>query len=271
MDEKTIVLAIAIDDRFSSPALVMLCSACRNLSPGWRIEVFILGYRLSRDSKAMISSGLAGRPVACRYREPDLGDARGWLPGLRRRADITLYFRLIVGQALPDAIGRVIFLDVDLFSWESGSTPAAELRRTFKDPKIVHFIGHWKPWGSTCCQMFHRQWRQAARSAGVDVEVPPLLPLRGRVGSPGTPGRHQHGEAEKGGVPPPAGTPELVFSQNRAHVRLFLQGAGQRRRALFPGAPGVSGSPGPVGYRHGYASTSWAQAGRIPGGACTAR
>jgi lipopolysaccharide biosynthesis glycosyltransferase len=290
--DRTIVLVIGIDDRFAAPALVMLRSACRNLSPGWELEVFIFEYGVSPASKELIASGLAGLPVRLRWREPDLDDAKGLLPGIRKDADVTVYFRLLVGEELPPSIQRAIFLDVDilvegdlaelwkqpfdghviqavpdayartlhlprlrkiagitnvpfrrdaiyfnagvqlidlrawrtedtgrralefllehrkflrgrdqdalncllagrwkplpptwnlhelphcLFLWECGAISAAELRQTFRNPKIVHFIGHWQPWGQRCSQMFHRRWRQVARDAGVDQQPSPFL------------------------------------------------------------------------------------------------
>jgi lipopolysaccharide biosynthesis glycosyltransferase len=292
VDDRTITLVIGIDDGFAVPALVMLRSACRNLSPGWEIEVFIFGHRVSPASREMIASGLAGLPVRLRWREPDLGGARERLPGIRRDGDVTVYFRLLIGEELPESIQRAVFLDVDilvegdlaelwnrpfdghviqavpdayartlhlprlgsiagttnvpfgcsaayfnagvqlidlqawraddtgrraldfllehrkllrgrdqdalncvlagrwkplpptwnlhelphcLFLWERGALSAAELRQTFQNPKIVHFIGHWQPWGHTCSQMFHQRWREVAREAGVDQQPPPLL------------------------------------------------------------------------------------------------
>ncbi|MGD2146114.1 MAG: glycosyltransferase family 8 protein, partial [Anaerolineae bacterium] len=290
MNDKIAVLAIAIDDAFAAPALVMLRSACRHLSPGWRIDVFVLGHRVSQASKEMLTRGLEGLPVHLHWRTPDLGNARGRLPGVHKDGDVTVYFRLLIGEQLPKSVERVIFVDVDilvegnlvelwnlpfdgailqavpdayastlhlprlrrlarfkgvpcddvtryfnagvlvvdlrawrakkvqqraldllaehkedlwwrdqdalncilagrwrplppawnlhelphcLFLWEGGAASAAELRQAFQAPKIVHFIGHWKPWGRTCTQKYCRRWRQVAREAGVYEEPPP--------------------------------------------------------------------------------------------------
>ncbi len=114
MGDRTISVVIGIDDGFAIPALVMLRSACQHLSPGWELDVFILGYRISPASRHQISQGLGDCPVRLQWREPDLGGVRKRLPGIRRDADVTVYFRLLIGEELPESVKCVIFLDVDI-------------------------------------------------------------------------------------------------------------------------------------------------------------
>ena len=291
-DNKTVVLVVGIDDDFAAPLLVMLRSACRNLSPGWGLEVFILEHQVSQASRELIDSGLSGFPVRVRWRTPDLRNVRARLPEIRVEGEVSVYFRLLIGEALPERVEHVIYLDTDimvegdlvelwnlpfdgyllqaapdayagtlhiprlrsiaaaaslgfgdgatyfnagvqlidlrawreertgeraldlllehgnrllgrdqdalnliltdrwkplppswnfhelpqcLFLWECGTISTAELKRTFQSPQIVHFIGHWQPWGHSCSQKYQEHWRQVAREAGVAQERPPLL------------------------------------------------------------------------------------------------
>ena len=57
-DNKTVVVAAAIDDSYIEPLLVALRSACRQLSPNWSLHVFIIGYEISPKSKQRLRDGL---------------------------------------------------------------------------------------------------------------------------------------------------------------------------------------------------------------------
>lgn len=292
-DKGTVVLAVGIDDEFAVPLLVMLRSACGQLSPGWSLEVFILEHRVAARSRARIESGLAGLPVQLRWKTPDLEGVRARLPGIRVAGEVSVYFRLLIGEQLPESVERVIFLDTDLlirgdlvelwklpfdgsvvqavpdayagtlhlprlrrvaaegvagiregmpyfnagvllvdlrawrqqsvgehsvdlllqhgdrlmgrdqdalnliladrwkplaptwnfhelphclFLWETGELSRAELGQSFRDPQIVHFIGHWQPWGRQCSQMYHQSWRRVAATVGVEAERQAFLP-----------------------------------------------------------------------------------------------
>ncbi|MDA1316214.1 MAG: glycosyltransferase family 8 protein [Acidobacteria bacterium] len=62
-----------------------------------------------------------------------------------------------------------------LFCWDVSQYSLAELRQAFANPKIIHFVGGWKPWGSDACQSFYEQWQAEAREAGVATKSFPLL------------------------------------------------------------------------------------------------
>ncbi|MCG8467732.1 MAG: glycosyltransferase family 8 protein [Gemmatimonadetes bacterium] len=55
--------------------------------------------------------------------------------------------------------------------WDTGDAAPSELRRTFENPDIIHFIGR-KPWDPRCGHVYAEAWRSAA--AEVDVRLSPL-------------------------------------------------------------------------------------------------
>jgi lipopolysaccharide biosynthesis glycosyltransferase len=111
---KTISIAVAINEPFLMPLMVMLRSACRNLSKGWAIEVFVFGYRLSTSGRAELESGVQALPVAVHWKTLDLSSVENYWPGLHRPGDITCYYRLFLGEVLPQSVERVLFLDTDV-------------------------------------------------------------------------------------------------------------------------------------------------------------
>ena len=112
--DKTIVVAAAIDDSYTEQLLVVLWSACRRLSPGWTLRVFVIGYQLSPESKQRLKGGLKDRPVQFEWKTLDLSGPRSFWPGIARDGDITAYYRMFLGEALPETVERVIFLDADV-------------------------------------------------------------------------------------------------------------------------------------------------------------
>ena len=114
MGDKTINLATAIDDSYTLPLLVMLRSACRNLSAGWNLCVFILGYQITANSRAELESGLDGLPVRVHWKTLDLEPVRPYWPAVGAGGGITIYYRLFLGDVLPGSAERVIFVDADV-------------------------------------------------------------------------------------------------------------------------------------------------------------
>ena len=45
------------------PLLVVLRSACRGLSAGWSLRVFVIGYQIGAESHHQLEAGLKGLPV----------------------------------------------------------------------------------------------------------------------------------------------------------------------------------------------------------------
>jgi lipopolysaccharide biosynthesis glycosyltransferase len=112
--EQVIVVAAAIDETYVTPLLVTLRSACQRLSPGWTLEVFVLGYCISEEGRQQLESGLDPFPVRVQWRTVDLSPIRQYWPRIRHDAEVTAYYRMFLGEALPASVDRVLFLDADL-------------------------------------------------------------------------------------------------------------------------------------------------------------
>jgi lipopolysaccharide biosynthesis glycosyltransferase len=52
--------------------------------------------------------------VRVRWRTVDLSSVRDYWPRIRHDAEITAYYRMFLGEALPASVDRVLFLDADL-------------------------------------------------------------------------------------------------------------------------------------------------------------
>lgn len=111
---QTIYIAMAVNDAFVMPLLVVLRSAVRNLSPGWRLHVFVFGYEIRDATRQWCEEKLANLPVELEWRSLDLGGAASYWPGIRRAAEITSYYRLFFGDVLPETVTRLLYLDADL-------------------------------------------------------------------------------------------------------------------------------------------------------------
>lgn len=114
MNTRTISVVVTIDHRYVTPLLVMLRSACRGLSAGWALDVFVFGYRIDEPDRRRLESGLDGLPVRVRWRTLDLSVIRNYWPGIRQKAEETVYYRLFLGEEIPESIDRLLFLDADL-------------------------------------------------------------------------------------------------------------------------------------------------------------
>ncbi|HET9709021.1 MAG TPA: glycosyltransferase, partial [Gemmatimonadales bacterium] len=107
-------MAAAVNDFYITPLLVTLRSACRHLSAGWGLEVFILGYQISDEGRRRVETSLRALPVRVRWQTLDLDAVRPYWPGIHNEGDVTAYYRLFLGEALPATVTRVLFLDADL-------------------------------------------------------------------------------------------------------------------------------------------------------------
>jgi len=109
---ESVVIACAADDRYAQPLGVMVHSALVNLSPDRRAVVYVLdGGIAERHKQELARAWQSLRAVV------------HWLPVTAQsftgvpvwgRMPVTTYFKLIVGELLPPAMTRVIWLDCDL-------------------------------------------------------------------------------------------------------------------------------------------------------------
>jgi len=95
------------------PIMVMLCSASANLSPGWRMRVYLMDGGIAPDSRRRMERKIAA------FGNVDLEwhvisrDPFSDLPILRR-LNSTIYLRLLMDDILPMDLDRIVYLDGDL-------------------------------------------------------------------------------------------------------------------------------------------------------------
>jgi len=111
---QTVSIAATIDERFAGPLTVALRSACKGLSAGWSLRVFVVGYQVGPSVRADIEGRLEGLPIAIEWLGFD--DERVSLdwPRIAAAGAVTHYYRLYLGEILPQSVERVLFLDADV-------------------------------------------------------------------------------------------------------------------------------------------------------------
>jgi lipopolysaccharide biosynthesis glycosyltransferase len=114
VSDSTVVLAATIDDAHAIPLLVTVRSACRSLSAGWTLQLFVIGFEISAATRDRFESHLAGFPVRVEWLTTELDAVRPYWPAAETAGRITLYYRLYLGDILPADVHRVLFLDADI-------------------------------------------------------------------------------------------------------------------------------------------------------------
>lgn len=112
--DKTVVIVASIDDAFAEPLLVTLRSAAVKISPGWRMDVYVIENKLKERSRQIIKAGLDDLPVNISWLPLDLSHVRDHWPGIESDGDLAIYARLYIGELLPDSVDRALYLDADL-------------------------------------------------------------------------------------------------------------------------------------------------------------
>lgn len=107
-----LVLVCGADEGFAMPLAVMIASAVANLDTDRRIAVFVLDGGLTKESvDRIISLGRPGR-VSVEIVRPDLRVLET-LP-VSGHVNLCTYLRILIPQALPESLERVIYLDSDM-------------------------------------------------------------------------------------------------------------------------------------------------------------
>jgi lipopolysaccharide biosynthesis glycosyltransferase len=109
--QSPIHVATAADDNYAMPLAVMLASIQQSL--GERpVRVHVLDGGITPDRKERVCRPLDPETVRVHWIEPDLSE----IEALNTDGHVSLatYFRLLVPSHLPEALDRVIYLDVDL-------------------------------------------------------------------------------------------------------------------------------------------------------------
>jgi lipopolysaccharide biosynthesis glycosyltransferase len=102
----------AADGRYAIPLAVMGRSLIDNLSPRWKLELYVMDGGIPARQKRRILDSWDLARAAVRWLEPRDRALRG-LPRIPHYGD-AIYFRFLAPKLLPPRVRRVIYLDADL-------------------------------------------------------------------------------------------------------------------------------------------------------------
>ena len=109
------VVVCAADDGFAMQLAVTVASVLANLDPSRKLELYILDGGISASNRERLSQSLPANRVSVHWIQPDIRLFEGLPPvGDHDHVTISTYFRLLIPQALPDTVKKVIYLDCDI-------------------------------------------------------------------------------------------------------------------------------------------------------------
>jgi lipopolysaccharide biosynthesis glycosyltransferase len=107
-----IVLICAADNNYAMPLAVTVCSAVANLTNNRKVASYILDGGINEANKQKIVKSLNSSQVSIFWIRPD--DTLFEDIVLTRHLTITCYYRLLVGDLLPQNLDKAIYLDTDM-------------------------------------------------------------------------------------------------------------------------------------------------------------
>lgn len=158
VEQNTVVLVCAADDRYSMPLAVVVRSALDNLDSGYQLRLFVIDGGITDANKAKITRSLDSD--RCKVEFVPKPDA--WIASIRDSlnylnaatpaelqhitASAATYYRLFITELLPSTVERVIYLDCDLVVKD-------DLRKLwdadFKDAYVLAVQDMWVPYVSS--------------------------------------------------------------------------------------------------------------------------
>jgi len=158
LDDRTVVVVCAADDRYSMPLAVVARSASDNLDPNWQLRLFVIDGGITDTNKAKIVNSLDSDRCKVEFvPKPDT-----WVAAIRDSlnylntatpaelqhitASAATYYRLFITELLPSTTERAIYLDCDLVVKD-------DLRKLwdadFKDAYVLAVQDLWVPYVSS--------------------------------------------------------------------------------------------------------------------------
>jgi lipopolysaccharide biosynthesis glycosyltransferase len=140
MTAETIDLVVAVDDNYARAVGAVACAAKRHLPSTTTLRVHVLDGGVSPEGKLALEAGLAGKADVSFY---DVENQMSWTGPFNRdvsHLNHSVLLRLQMGEVLPAAITRAIYLDVDvlvhgdlsiLWSWPLDGQPVGAIRDRF--------------------------------------------------------------------------------------------------------------------------------------------
>lgn len=112
--EEPIVLVCSADENYAMPMTVMLCSVLANLKTAAPLLISVLDGGIQHATKQKVLRSLRSQPAPfhLEWLQPDHTLLQG-LP-LCHRYTLAAYYRLLIPEALPAHLNKVIYLDCDM-------------------------------------------------------------------------------------------------------------------------------------------------------------
>jgi lipopolysaccharide biosynthesis glycosyltransferase len=105
-------IATASDARYARPLAVLLRSVQEHLAPDTSARLFVLDGGLGRGRRARVERSLDPARLRLEWVRPGHGDVPDGLP-VFGHISAAAYLRLLMPDALPADVGRVLYLDAD--------------------------------------------------------------------------------------------------------------------------------------------------------------
>jgi len=116
-EDSTVVVAATVDAAHLDYLAVAVRSALDGLAQGWKLRLFVLEYGVDSETKRQFERRFerlsADERLEIEWRRRDLEMIRGRWPGAVG-GGVVLYYRLYLGEILPETVDRVLFLDADV-------------------------------------------------------------------------------------------------------------------------------------------------------------
>ena len=107
-------LITASDDNYAMALGVMVRSALENLRVGVGVDLYVLGDDLSLETQARLQASWEPFPIQTHWISPDSSVLQGRIQRRGHAGVPATYFRLLIDDLIPEAVERVIYLDVDM-------------------------------------------------------------------------------------------------------------------------------------------------------------
>jgi lipopolysaccharide biosynthesis glycosyltransferase len=107
-------LIAASDNNYAMALCVMVRSALENLRQGIEVNLYVLESGISQDTKKKIESSWHPYPINTTWLSPDKEVFEGKVQDRGHAGVAATYFRLFIGDLLPQSVKSVIYLDADL-------------------------------------------------------------------------------------------------------------------------------------------------------------
>lgn len=113
LDDKTMHICLATDDRYAMHCSVTIASIIANAAESDRLHFYIFNSNLSLKNKDSLIALTRLKPCILEFKQMDLSDYARYSLGEHAYISMTTYFRISIASALKH-LDKVLYLDCDL-------------------------------------------------------------------------------------------------------------------------------------------------------------